>query len=399
MNKTIEINPTLFSYNSSKTRKKDKKPKKPNSINPVISSNVLKNKFLNRIKQFKQKEISNLNDNKLSHKSDIINRESKEKYSDEFQDSLDYLTSLSKQNAINQKQINKMNMEKKTMKNYNNIYSNATVVPQSDIQIELPKELGNNLENNIIPLTIETVPIDLNIKPQIVKPDINEPEFIPEIIDINTTNDINNVKTASKHQPININITHNDPYSNLNNGTKPSYSTWPHSILKNGTRPTYRTWNKTQKFQQLNENKLTSISERERKLNDLKEKIQEKHKNINDIEIDDYTPKKELSYPFNRKTIKTTKKKYTLGKSISNRHVSILIKSNKTRKIIIDACKDLKRQSINEVKKYLKKHNLIKSGSNAPNNILRKLYESAMTTGEITNYNRETLMDNFLKSE
>jgi len=94
------------------------------------------------------------------------------------------------------------------LKNYNNIYSNATVVPQSDIQIELPKELGNNLENNIIPLTIETVPIDLNIKPQIVKPDINEPEFIPEFIDINTTNSIPegfNTKTGhgvSDHLPV-----------------------------------------------------------------------------------------------------------------------------------------------------------------------------------------------------
>jgi hypothetical protein len=199
---------------------------------------------------------------------------------------------------------------------------------------------------------------------------------------------VNDIKPESKTEPVHINIPKDIPYGNL----------------KNGTKPTYRIWNKTQKIQQLNENnqienEIELTSEREKKLNELKEKIQDKHKNINDIENNIYKPDNQLSYPFNRKTIITTKKKYTLGKSISNRQISLLIKSNKTRKKIIDACKDLKKKSISEVKNYLKQHNLIKHGSNAPNNILRQIYESSMTTGEITNYNRETLMDTFLKSE
>ena len=389
MNKTIEINPNLFSHKSSKTRKKDKKPK---SIKPIISPNVLKNKLLNRIKQFKQTEISNLEDTNKTSKSDKTINESSQKYSDEFQDSLDYLNSLSKQNNINQKQnninqkqINKMNVEQKTVKNYNSIFSNAKTVPQSDIQIDLPEELGINLINNTLPLTIETIPIDLNINPQIVKPHLNESAVISEIIHIN------DIKTDSNVESVHINIPKDIPDI-------------PYGNLKNGTKPTYRVWNKTQKIQQLNENnnfndELKLTSEREKKLNDLKERIQDKHKNINDIDGDAYQSVKQLSYPFNRKTITTTIKKYTLGKSISNRQVSLLVKSNKTRKKIIDACNDLKRKSISEVKNYLKQHNLIKYGSTAPNNILRNIYESAMTTGEITNPNRETLMDNFLKSE
>jgi hypothetical protein len=379
MNKTIEINPSLFSHTSSKTRKKDKKPK---SIRPIISSNVLKNKLLNRIKQFKQTEISNLEDATKTSKYDKTIPEPIKKYSDEFQDSLDYLNSLSKQNTITQKQINKTKIDQKTVKNYNSIFSNAKLVPQSDIQIDLPKELGNVLINNTLPLTIETIPIDLNIKPQIVKPALNDPDVISEILHVN------DIKPESKTEPVHINIPKDIPYGNL----------------KNGTKPTYRIWNKTQKIQQLNENnqfenEIELTSEREKKLNELKEKIQDKHKNINDIENNIYKPDNQLSYPFNRKTIITTKKKYTLGKSISNRQISLLIKSNKTRKKIIDACKDLKKKSISEVKNYLKQHNLIKHGSNAPNNILRQIYESSMTTGEITNYNRETLMDTFLKSE
>jgi uncharacterized membrane-anchored protein len=70
-----------------------------------------------------------------------------------------------------------------------------------------------------------------------------------------------------------------------------------------------------------------------------------------------------------------------------------------TRKRILSAQKDLKKKSINDIKLYLKDHNLIKIGSSAPNDVLRKLYESAMLAGEITNSNSETLLHNFTKEE
>ena len=72
-----------------------------------------------------------------------------------------------------------------------------------------------------------------------------------------------------------------------------------------------------------------------------------------------------------------------------------MIKDRGTRKKILNAQKELKRKSINDVKIYLRDHNLIKIGSNAPNDVIRKLYESAMLAGEITNSNAETLLHNF----
>ncbi len=93
---------------------------------------------------------------------------------------------------------------------------------------------------------------------------------------------------------------------------------------------------------------------------------------------------------------KLTKRKFTLGKSKIHRKVGVLIKDNKTRKKIIEAQKELKRTSMPDIKKYLKHHGLIKVGTTAPNDVLRKMYESSILAGDITNTNKETLIHNFV---
>jgi hypothetical protein len=96
---------------------------------------------------------------------------------------------------------------------------------------------------------------------------------------------------------------------------------------------------------------------------------------------------------------KTVKRKFTLGKSDKLRRVSVLIKDRQTRKNIINTQKELKKTTITDVKKYLRQHGIIKIGSTCPIDILRKTFESAILTGEVTNTNKETLLHNFLSGE
>ena len=56
--KTIQINPELFRMSGNKTRKM--REKKELVINPIITPNNLKNKFLRQINEHKKKEINDL---------------------------------------------------------------------------------------------------------------------------------------------------------------------------------------------------------------------------------------------------------------------------------------------------------------------------------------------------
>jgi len=87
--------------------------------------------------------------------------------------------------------------------------------------------------------------------------------------------------------------------------------------------------------------------------------------------------------------------KYTLGKKNGSKHVGLLIKNRETQKRIRQEVTKLKEQPIQDVKNYLRNKNLIKLGSQAPNDVLRKLYEDSILAGEITNNNANNLVYNF----
>ena len=382
-NKTISINPSLFSMGGSKT-KKNREKKTKSTIVPLISPNVLKNKLLKRIKEHKQRETENLENNKRklpspeeSIKNDIVKHDLLSSFSDEFSDSINYLQTLSKQKKVNdektnyerQRQKRKEQLERKTIRNYHEPHI------EHNINLDLPDELMS--------------------KPLIV---------------------VNTDTMTTGGQPIQLHTRTSDSI--------------PYGILKGGSKPTYKDWARTQRnYDVTNPQAALTIqglelnkekNERENRLNNLREKLKQKQieESINKSEDTMLTqnliqkPTLELEQrvengsggveeiiAIKKITKKTIKRKYTLGKSKIKKTVSVLVKDRGTRKIILAAQKDLKRKPINDVKEYLRDHNLIKIGSNAPNDVLRKLYESAMLAGEITNSNSEILLHNFSKED
>jgi hypothetical protein len=425
-NKTISINPSLFTLGGKKTKKNREKVPAA-KIKPLISPNVLKNKLLKRIKEHKQFETQNL-DSKTP--SEQINEKDKKEYNDEFNDSLSYLQTLSKQKKVNDEKANyekkmqkqKELLERKTIKNHTSLQQ------QPFVNIDLPEELQIN-----IPVVDKTAP---SIR-------------------------INNAGI------------NNDGTNNLRDNV-------PYGVLKGGAKPTYREWNKTQRSNIVTSSNSALIidnnqlnkgdGERERRLKYLREKLKVKQMEENKMKTENALMNQPLIKPnvvndigtdndngtnFNGGTNvsstnvsstnvistnvistnvsgseiapiiinpltnvsgatnnnneeiiaikqihkKTIKKTYTLGKSKIKNKVGILIKDRGTRKQILNAQKDLKKKSINEIKSYLREHNLIKVGSNAPNDIIRKLYESSMLAGEITNSNSETLLHNLSQEE
>jgi len=147
----------------------------------------------------------------------------------------------------------------------------------------------------------------------------------------------------------------------------------PYGILKNGTKPTFKTWNAQPHPAQ----PVPPVQV------------------VPEIKIDPIDIPVEKPEPETKKDEPETTEKMVLGKNKKKKCVYVLIENNKTRKLHGERAQKIKKTSIQTVRNYLKNHNLIKSGSAAPNPLLRTLYENVLFCGDITNQNKENLIHNF----
>ena len=79
--------------------------------------------------------------------------------------------------------------------------------------------------------------------------------------------------------------------------------------------------------------------------------------------------------------------------------ISVLV-SNKTLRNNTATKKQLLKQTpILDIKRYLIRHGFIKIGSICPDDLMRKMYESAvLICGEVQNHNADNLLHNYLNS-
>lgn len=178
--------------------------------------------------------------------------------------------------------------------------------------------------------------------------------------------------------------TNSNKNSNTNLNNAPEYSS-----LKNGSLPTFREWKRmTMKNREDNEDNEYTNHLEVNDDNNFQNKIDLSYepglnlKSANNSEI-------ENNKDFRKRNVKY---KYTLGKK--NGKVSVLIKNNKTRKNIANEHMRIKQVNIHHMKNYLKRHNFLKSGSYAPSDVIKKMYEECLLSGNLKNISSENIHSN-----
>jgi len=102
----------------------------------------------------------------------------------------------------------------------------------------------------------------------------------------------------------------------------------------------------------------------------------------------------------NLKRKKIYRRTFRVGKSKIRPKIGVLISNKTIRQKIQQTCHEFKHADIKDIRKTLLKNGLIKVGTNAPNDVLRKMYETVMSVcGEIQNHNPDTLLFNFMNDK
>ena len=372
MSKIISINPALFSSSGSGGTRR-KQPKSGIKIKVRSTKDNENNKTTKRalLKYIRNQQAKNLERNmeKTNEKhnentvikpklpTDIDN------FNTDFAESLKYLTTVAEQNP-------------------------------------LPTKHANNQ-------TLRRLPTNENVSATASASAMKIYEHLPDVFD----NPLSN-------QPLNMLINRPSPFIHT---PAPKFG-----CLKNGILPTYRTWkNTTHKNHQHSQNggvgqpvnvqpafvqpafvqpvnvqPLNIPQQLGGGKTDREKVLDQNLKNMSiitqSINKNNQVKKQKLYYPKQKRTLRRT---YTVGKSAVFPKISVLISNKTIRNDISTKTQLLKQVPIGDVKKYLIKHGFIRVGTVSPNDVLRKMYESAiLICGNINNHNPDNLLYNYLNT-
>ena len=168
----------------------------------------------------------------------------------------------------------------------------------------------------------------------------------------------------------------------------------PYGCLKNGSLPLYKTWkNNTQKKYPIDDDDADNRY------------VQKKPTHIDSVRLAHINHMRSNIKPFlnrkikkpNKKIRKTIRRTFRVGRSKVKPNISVLISNRTIRNNITTKKQLLKQIPIEEIRKYLISHGFINIGSSAPNDVLRKMYETAsMMCGEIQNHNPQHIIFNYM---
>lgn len=407
MNKTITINPDLFRFTNNRTMRK----RKTNSDAPEIkvrappkdnSKTVSKHHVLRFIRDQQEKNYRKLSEgaqeptnpkddqghnqgHSQAHNPPPAHVPVADNFNSDFQESLKYLSALSDQ--VEKKTPTKHNQ---TLRNYNQSTPQSLLFHPSPAFLSTGQPTANR-HLGVLPNQNENVSLDIPAEFSLPLP---SPETLAPVMTL----------TPPPRIP----------------AVNPSWG-----CLKGGTLPTYRAWNRTQRNHPLHNNQTTTVpptfmqrpmppppplpqiptvtvqpstashfSHHQMTQPLTKPSRVEIMQTMKQIADEKSSQKQKMRYPKHKRTVRRT---YRVGKSKIHPKVTVLISNKTLRSQITTKTQTLKQTPIDEVKRFLTKKGFIRVGSTAPNDVLRKMYETAcLVCGEIQNHNPDNLLYNFL---
>lgn len=403
--KTITINPDLFKINGKTKKSKPKKSESEQSEKPQIKmksltpakNNTLKREILKVIRAKQQDEYKRLfskpaNESKSKIKENFQQEFNKE-FNKEFDNSLQYFSDLEKK--VNQESHNQtfkkmpstiiepvvfnelpseFNLPMPTEKYSPSVNSGNMQVPR----YVCPPHPGYGcLKNGTMPTyrTIKNKNGIMNIpvyQPplQIQSPQFQQPRIQQSQVQTNFSKVFDSMPTEKSYSAPQF----TRPVFNASPSPSPSPNPSPSPSLS--MSPPYS---------------LESSSEPIDKNMIMKEKLKKQY--LDKMSQDDSNMKKIK----NMKRRKIYKRTYHVGKSKTAPKIGCLISNKTIRQKIQQSVYDLKHTNMKDVRKFLLKRGFIKVGTTAPNDVLRKMYETVATVcGEVNNHNPDNLLYNFV---
>ena len=362
--KSIIINKNYLTMGKSKK----KKPK----INNLLKGVSMKNKLLKEVKKHHNKSLKT----SLSQKNNHTNT-STDTSIDSLDDSISYLENIIKK----KKEKVRKQREQREQQGQREQQENKREKPEIMIKSQQTQE------------TQETHQLHQA-----------QPRLLGNAIPINLDNPMESSNIALTPRPfasatsVNAGVIPGAQVSQKNYTLKTAP---PFGILKGGKKPTYRQYyNIETKRRGNNPSKPIKPLTIERNDTPIVSSVVERKEKLKSF-INDYNKTNSKNKKRNKKRIKLRsrkiKKTRKLGKNKSGK-VGVLIKDLKTRKNIEKEHNILKKIPIQKIRSYLQKHGLLKNGSNAPEHIMRKIYEDSFLSGDIYNLSDDVLVHNYLNT-
>lgn len=361
--RTISINPDIFKVSSSRTRRR----KEPTGDNPLPKLKVRDTQLASRVnKSIKNQVLKYMRDKHrqqerggITHSGDKSPTSVVDTFDTDFKQSLDYL------NAIAEKQ--------------------KTQIPKHNATLRNTSALANTQYYDEQPYS---------------QPQTNTHRFADNSIAVETPANLFRYEPNVPQQEPAIQLHHTEypKYGCLKNGSLPTYRMLKQQTVRiNPELPTVPTQPDTPTTVEQPIIQTQQTREQESFREWMKDKIgkQKLREKRAEVEIQ----KRNLPKFRKLKQKKTVRRTFYLGKSENQRNVAVLISNKTLRREIANKSHQLKQTPIEEIRKCLIKKGFIKIGSTAPNDVLRKMYESISTLcGDITNHNSDNIVYNYFNS-